>query len=376
MTETPTTRTKPVELHRSSFEVDDFEMPTGREEDWRFTPLDRLRGLLDGTPSDGQLKWSTELPAGVELTSVGRGDPFLRQVPKPVDRIAALALQNSNGAVVIRVPADTELTEPAVLRLSGSDDEQVWAHIVIDLGAHAKATVVLEHTGSARYAAGVSVLVGDGASLDLIGVQSWDSTAVHLQHVGIRLGRDASIRSTQVSLGGDLVRVVETVEYTGPGGSADLGGLYLADAGQHLEHRLFVDHSAPNCKSNVIYKGALQGEGAHTVWIGDVLIRAGAEGTDTYEQNRNLVLSDGARADSVPNLEIETGEIVGAGHASTTGRFDDEQLFYLQARGITEAEARRLVVRGFFVEMIRRIGVPAVEEPLMAAIEAELEGVA
>jgi Fe-S cluster assembly protein SufD len=376
MTETPTTRTTPVELHRSSFEVDDFEVPTGREEDWRFTPLDRLRGLLDGTPSDGQLKWSTELPAGVELTSVGRGDPWLRTVPKPVDRIAALALSNSDGAVVIRVPAGTELTEPAVLRLSGSDDQQVWAHIVIDLGAHARATVVLEHTGSARYAAGVSVLVGDGAALDLIGVQSWDRSAVHLQHVGIRLGRDASIRSTQVSLGGDLVRVVETVEYAGPGGSADLGGLYLADAGQHLEHRLFVDHSAPNCKSNVIYKGALQGEGAHTVWIGDVLIRAGAEGTDTYEQNRNLVLSDGARADSVPNLEIETGEIVGAGHASTTGRFDDEQLFYLQARGITETEARRLVVRGFFVEMIRRIGVPAVEEPLMAAIEAELEGVA
>ena len=376
MTETPTTRTKPVELHRASFEVDDFEMPTGREEDWRFTPLDRLRGLLDGTPSDSALKWSTELPAGVELTTVGAGDPLLRQVPKPVDRVAALALRNSDGAVVVRIPADTELTEPAVLRLSGTGDEQVWGHLVIDVGAHSKATVVLEHTGSARYAAGVSVLVGDGAQLDLVGMQLWDRSAVHLEHVGIRLGRDATIRSTQVSLGGDLVRVVETVEYAGPGGDAQLAGLYIADAGQHLEHRLFVDHSAPNCKSNVLYKGALQGEGAHTVWIGDVLIRAGAEGTDTYEQNRNLVLTDGARADSVPNLEIETGEIIGAGHASTTGRFDDEQLFYLQARGITEAEARRLVVRGFFVELIRRIGVPAIEDRLMTAIEAELEDVA
>jgi Fe-S cluster assembly protein SufD len=376
MTETPTTRTKPVELHRASFEVDDFEMPTGREEDWRFTPLDRLRGLLDGTPSEGHLKWSTDLPVGVELTSVGADDPLLRNVPKPVDRISALALRNSDGAVVVRVPADTELTEPAILRLTGTGDEQVWGHIVIELGAHAKATVVLEHSGSARYAAGVSVLVGDGAQLDLVGMQLWDRSAVHLQHVGIRLGRDARVRSTQVSLGGDLVRVVETVEYTGPGGDAQLAGLYIADAGQHLEHRLFVDHSAPNCKSNVLYKGALQGEGAHTVWIGDVLIRAGAEGTDTYEQNRNLVLTDGARADSVPNLEIETGEIVGAGHASTTGRFDDEQLFYLQARGITEAEARRLVVRGFFVELIRRIGIPAIEDRLMTAIEAELEGVA
>lgn len=375
MTETPTTRTKPVELHRASFEVEDFEMPTGREEDWRFTPLDRLRGLLDGTPSDGQLKWSTDLPTGVELIAVAAGDPLLRTVPKPVDRISALALRNSDGAVVVRIPADTELTEPAILRLSGTDDEQVWGHVVIELGAHSKATVVIEHTGSARYAAGLSVLVGDGAQLDLVGMQMWDRSAVHLEHVGIRLGRDATIRSTQVSLGGDLVRVVETVEYAGPGGDAKLAGLYIADAGQHLEHRLFIDHSAPHCKSNVLYKGALQGEGAHTVWIGDVLIRSGAEGTDTYEQNRNLVLSDGARADSVPNLEIETGEIIGAGHASTTGRFDDEQLFYLQARGISESEARRLVVRGFFVELIRRIGVPAIEDRLMAAIEAELEGV-
>ena len=122
------------------------------------------------------------------------------------------------------------------------------------------------------------------------------------------------------------------------------------------------------------YKGALQGQDAHTVWVGDVLIRAEAEQTDTYELNRNLVLTDGARADSVPNLEIETGEIVGAGHASATGRFDDEQLFYLQARGIREDEARRLVVRGFFADVIGRIGIPELEERLMAQVEDELAG--
>ena len=107
---------------------------------------------------------------------------------------------------------------------------------------------------------------------------------------------------------------------------------------------------------------------AHTVWIGDVLIRAAATGTDTYEENRNLLLTDGARADSVPNLEIETGEVTGAGHASTTGRFDDEQLFYLMARGIPEGEARRLVVRGFFAEIVDRIGVPEVRDRLLAAV--------
>jgi len=173
-------------------------------------------------------------------------------------------------------------------------------------------------------------------------------------------------------VGGAVVRLNVNARYSGPGGSFDALGLYFADAGQHLEHRLFVDHAVPNCRSNVVYKGALQGDGAHTVWIGDVLIRAGAEGTDTYELNRNLVLTEGARADSVPNLEIETGQIVGAGHASATGRFDDEQLFYLQARGIPEDEARRMVVRAFFTELLQRISVPGLAERLQTAIEAEL----
>ena len=365
--------TSVVELHRASFEVDDFAPPTGREEEWRFTPLDRLRGLLSDAPDDGELRWTTDLPDDVQLGSVAADDPLRRAVPAPVDRVGALAMARSDGAVVVRVPAGAESAQPLTIRLDGVAGQLVRGHLIVDVGAHARATVVLEHHGSARYAGEVSVLVGDGASLQLVSLQLWDDDAVHLGHVGLRVGRDAVVRSTQVSLGGDLVRVVETVEFAGQGGDVQLAGAYLADAGQHLEHRLFVDHSMPNCTSNVLYKGALQGDGAHAVWVGDVLIRAAAEGTSTYELNRNLVLTEGARADSVPNLEIETGEIVGAGHASATGRFDDEQLFYLQARGIPEAEARRLVVRGFFADLVARIGVPGIQQRLMAAIEAELE---
>jgi Fe-S cluster assembly protein SufD len=176
-----------------------------------------------------------------------------------------------------------------------------------------------------------------------------------------------------VSLGGELVRISTRVAYAGPGGDVELLGLYFADAGQHLEHRLHIDHGAPHCRSSVVYKGALQGKDAHTIWIGDVLIRGTAVGTDTYEINRNLVLTDGARADSVPNLEIETGEVVGAGHASTTGRFDDEQLFYLQARGIPADEARRMVVRGFFADLLARVGIEDLEKRLLVAVDAELE---
>jgi Fe-S cluster assembly protein SufD len=243
----------------------------------------------------------------------------------------------------------------------------------VRVGHHARATVVFEHTGSARYSANTSVLVGDSAQLDLISLQLWDDDAVHLGQVGIRIGRDAQVRSFQCSLGGDLVRINENVEYAGPGGQLDSFGLYFVDAGQHIEHRLFVDHNAPKTRSRVNYKGALQGKGAHSVWIGDVLIRKVAEGIETYEENRNLVLTDGCRADSVPNLEIETGEIVGAGHAAATGRFDDEQLFYLRSRGISEDEARRLVVHGFFVDTVRQIGVPEVEARLLTAVEHELE---
>jgi Fe-S cluster assembly protein SufD len=202
---------------------------------------------------------------------------------------------------------------------------------------------------------------------------------VHVSAHHARLGKDAVLGHVAVTLGGDVVRNSATVRFAGPGSQAQMLGTYFADDGQHFESRLLIDHSQPNCKSDVLYKGALQGDpdsskpDAHTVWIGDVLIRAAATGTDTFEVNRNLVLTDGARADSVPNLEIETGEIVGAGHASATGRFDDEQLFYLKARGIPEDQARRLVVRGFFGEIIAKIAVPAVRERLTEAIERELE---
>ena len=212
----------------------------------------------------------------------------------------------------------------------------------------------------------------------MVWIADWADDTVHVGAQHARLGKDAVLRHAAVTLGGEVVRMAATVRFDAAGGDAELLGLYFADAGQHLESRLLVDHSQPNCRSNVLYKGALQGDpesrkpDAHTVWIGDVLIRAEATGTDTFEVNRNLVLTDGARADSVPNLEIETGEIVGAGHASAAGRFDDEQLFYLRARGIPEAQARRLVVRGFFGELISKIAVPAVRDRLTDAIEREL----
>jgi Fe-S cluster assembly protein SufD len=171
----------------------------------------------------------------------------------------------------------------------------------------------------------------------------------------VRVGRDARFVGGAITLGGRVVRMLPSVAYAGPGGSAELMGAFLAEGDQHVEHRILVEHVAPHCTSRVTYKGALSGVGAHTVWVGDVIVRRGAVGTDTYELNRNLLLDDGPRADSVPNLELETGDVASAGHASATGRFDDQQLFYLQSRGIPELLARQLVVRGFFADVLGRI---------------------
>lgn len=355
---------------------EDFSIPSSRDEEWRFTPLDKLRDLHTATPTSSALNVTVDAPSSVRVETVGRDDARIGVAFEPVDRPSAAAWAGFDKATVITVPAEEVLSEPVLVHIEGTGATGA-GHIRIDVAPFAKATIVLDHQGTAVVSTNVEVTVGDNAELNLITVHDWDDDAVHLSHLQHRVGRDAVLKSTVVTLGGSVVRVVPAVQYAGPGGDATLTGLYFADAGQHLEHRTLIDHNQPNCKSNVIYKGALQGEEGNesrTVWFGDVLIRANAVGTDTYEMNRNLVLGDFARADSVPNLEIETGEIVGAGHASATGRFDDEQLFYLMARGITEEDARKLVVRGFFAEIIDSLGVPALSDRLRESVERELAG--
>ena len=358
-----------------SFDVADFPALTGREEEWRFTPLKRLRGLAEASTGDGAAPSYVydAPPAGVTISTVERDDPRVGSALVPFDRVSALAFGQVRHALVVSVAKEAAVAEPMTLTLVGDGiAAQSYGHLVVELGELAEATIVVEYTGSVTLADNVEVLVGAGARLTLITVANWAADAVQAQHLKFRLGRDAQVRHVQVSLGGDTVRQYTSVDYTGRGGEAELYGLYFADAGQHIEHRLLVDHSVPDCRSSVSYRGALQGSDAHTVWVGDVLIQVEATGTDTYEVNRNLILSDGARADSVPNLEIETGEVVGAGHASATGRFDDEQLFYLMSRGIPEAEARKLVVRGFFADLLARIPVESLRDRLGAQVEARL----
>jgi Fe-S cluster assembly protein SufD len=354
--------TAPVSrLHeKASYDPADFPVPTGREEEWRFTPLRRLRGLhADLSPGDGKVGVVADPAPGVAIESLEHGDPRVGVAFVPADRVSARAYASFREATLVSVPSGVESTEPVHIAVRGeSADGAAFGHVLIDVGANARGVVVLEYTGSATYADNVELVVGDGASLTVISLQTWADDAVHLSHHHAQLGRDARLSHTAVTLGGSVVRLAPSVRYAGPGGDAELRGLYFADAGQHLEHRLFVDHAERNCRSRVSYKGALQGDEAHAVWIGDVAIRADAVGTDTYEYNRNLVLTDGTRVDSVPNLEILTGEVQGAGHAS--------------ARGIPMAEARKLVIRGFFGELIGQLEVPELRDRITQAIEAEL----
>ncbi|GFG96530.1 Fe-S cluster assembly protein SufD [Mycobacterium timonense] len=365
----------------SSFDVDAFEVPHGRDEIWRFTPLRRLRGLHDGSAhATGKAPITVTDQPGVRTETVRRGDERLGQGGVPTDRVAAQAFSSFNSATVVTVERGTEVAKPIEIVVDGPGEGAVaYGHLQIRVEELARAIVVVDLRGSGTYADNVEIVVGDSAALGVIWIADWADDMVNVSAHHARLGKDSVLGHVNVTLGGDLVRTSTTVRFTAAGGDAQLLGTYFADDGQHIESRLLVDHAHPNCRSDVLYKGALQADpesdrpDAHAVWVGDVLIRAEATGTDTFETNRNLLLTDGARADSVPNLEIETGEIVGAGHASATGRFDDEQVFYLRARGIPEDQARRLIVRGFFAEIIQKIAVAAVRERLTEAIEHELE---
>ena len=365
----------------TSFDPADIPVPGGREEEWRFTPMKRFAPLFDleavrtATGEGGALEVAVDAPGGVAVEAVSRDDARIGSIGAPVDRTGITAWSGFTDAVVLTLTAGAELDRAVRLTVAGRDpglDRPAAQHLHITAQPGARGTVLLDHTGTAALTQGVEVVVADGAELTLVTVQGWEDAAVHASNHRVRVEGRGVLKHVVVSLGGD-VRICSDLGFSGEGGHIEAFGVYFTDAGQHQEHRPYVAHTEPHCYSRITYKGALQGKNAHAVWVGDCLIGAGARGTDTYELNRNLVLTEGAKADSIPNLEIENGNIDGAGHASAIGRFDDEQLFYLRARGISEIEARRLVVLGFFNEIVAEIGVPEVEERLMAAIEKELE---
>ncbi|WP_293694170.1 Fe-S cluster assembly protein SufD [uncultured Agrococcus sp.] len=363
----------------TSFDPNDYERPTGREVNWKHTDLRRLAPLLvdeetENVGRDGIEYDVASLEAGGYLVeSAGhdaapRGELFL-----PEDLPSAIAWKRCANALHVQIPAGVAVDEPLIARLKGlGADIHANAHIIIEALPGSQATVVLHHTGSVAYAQNVEIIVRENARLNVVTVQDWQDDTVHASAHQARVDDGAYLKHIVVSFGGGVVRVNPSVRLHGEGSETEMYGVSFADAGQHMENQVYMFHEGENTVGNVLYKDALQGEGARSVWIGDVLIGADAVGTDSYEKNQNLVLTDGTRTDSIPNLEIKNGNIEGAGHASATSRFDDEHMFYLQSRGISGEEARRLVVIGFLMEIVQKIGIESIESRIAELIEEEL----
>jgi Fe-S cluster assembly protein SufD len=339
-----------------------FPLPTGREEEWRFTPLASVQDFFEV-----QTLPTLGFVASSPFVSVGPLDDDT----VAVDRPAALARYSAAHAIVVKIPDAHSSDEPIDVSLTGAGATAV-GHIIIRCGRHAHATVVLRHDLTMDSAGTIVTHVGDGSRLTILSLMDGPGTSRHMWQWHSVVGRDSSLHALSVTMGGAFIRMCPSVEFTGPGGVVDVAGAFLTQGAEYQEHRVFIDHNQPHCSSNVVYKGALSGDSSHSVWVGDVLVRRNAVGIDTYEVNRNLILNDGPRADSVPNLELETGDVAGAGHASATGRFDDEQLFYLKSRGIPENLARQLVVRGFFVDVLAKIGDETLRQEVLCGLEVRL----
>ncbi|MBP3222364.1 MAG: Fe-S cluster assembly protein SufD [Actinomycetaceae bacterium] len=349
-----------------SFSSADFLLPEGKEENWRFTPMESLKEVLS---SSAVFSHPSEEVEGVDITVVSSGDDRIGKAGAPDDILGAIAWEKAQSRNLLKITSDQ--CEDTFVRVDL--EKGLYAHhLCVDVQERASGTVVMTYGGDATLANTVEILVGEAAELTIVSIHNGKPDMKMMSSHRIKAAKNAVVRYVCITLDGGFVRVNTAVEFEGSGADVTLLGAYITNEHQHHEHRLFVNHQEPDCTSLVTYKGALQGDNAHAVWVGDVLIGSQATQTKTYELNRNLVLSEGPRVDSIPNLEIETGKIQGAGHASATGRFDDEMLFYLQSRGLTEENARKLVVRGFFAEMIEHIGVPAVQEKLMGIIEEKL----
>lgn len=348
-----------------------FAEPQGKDEAWRFTPLREIRDLMAPFDNPGRLTLDIRAPESVIWSMVPSGHALLGQVLEPADRASAIAWENAEIASVIELEEGTALRNPVIVRMRG-ESGTAYSHVVVKAAARSKATVILEYVGSCRVSANVEIIVEDEADLTLVSLHNWDDDTVHLANHTCTVGRGAALKHVVVNIGGRIVRTVPSVKLAGPHATVQMLGVGIAGDNQHMESRLYVDHAAPGCTSNVMYKNVLVAPTARTVWIGDVRIRPEAVQTSTYEMNRNLILRNGARADSVPNLEIETGDVEEAGHASATGRFDDEQLFYLEARGIPRNEAQQLVVRGFLADVISTIDLQSVRDHIMFAVDSRL----
>lgn len=392
----------------------DLEWPHNRVEEWRFTNPDRFdftRELVDGGDGasdlpardrgivaalegkvaatarlvDNELVEASVEPglaeAGLVVTDLSSGARDHRKTVEAAlgsavgtdEKFDALNLAAFTGGVLVRVPKETKVADPITVTIQAEAEGAHVPRVLVVLEPFAEANVYVDHAGGgeATVVEVVEVVVGDGAQTRLVTAQDWGDSVDHIAtHRGL-VGRDAYYRHLEATLGGRTVYIRPDVRLDENGAHGELFGVYFGSNGQQFEHRSLIHHNASKTSSESIYKGALQGT-ARATWYGNIRIEPHAKATSSDETNRNLILTDGAHADSIPFLEIMCSDVIECGHHSSVGQVDENQLFYLEARGISRPEAVRMLVFGFFGEITDRIELPGVTDTVLAEVEREI----
>jgi Fe-S cluster assembly protein SufD len=296
---------------------------------------------------------------------------FTEAVDFRADKFAALHAACWSGGALVYVPKGVVVENPLHI-LSGLTAGGVdYGHTLIVLEEGAEATV-LQETASADddalglHCGAIEIFVGPRAKLRYVNLQNWGKGAWHFAHQKGIVKRDGELQWTIGALGSRLAKVNQHVSLVGPGGSAQVNGVMFTEGRQHLSYHTLQRHHAPQCKSDLLYKGALQ-DHSRLVWRGMIKVDPNAQKTDGYQRDDNLLLSEDARADSIPGLEIEADDVK-CSHGATAGRVDDEQIFYARCRGLTRNEAVRMIVAGFFQQVFDRITIESVRHALGEAI--------
>ena len=326
----------------------DIGFPTTRLEDWKYTDIRPIAGK----------QWSVSEGAS-DLIDAHLMNEF------NVERNGFTALNQAFGVYrVVRIARETSVAEPVVLHFAAKDGEAIFPHVIVVAEAGSKATIVENYSSqSAGFTdAAVQVFVEDNANVTHYRVQKDSTDAFNYGVTEVTLGRGSRYDSTSVNLGGAISRHDIELKFTAEGGEALVDGLYMLNGSQHHDTHSIIDHMVPNCTSHQSYKGVLNDK-SRGVFNGKVFVRENAHGTDANQSNKNLLLSNDARVDTKPQLEIFNDDVKCA-HGATVGQLEEEELFYLLTRGLPENLARNLLTYGFAEEIINKIGIESIKAEL------------
>jgi Fe-S cluster assembly protein SufD len=372
-------------------------LPTTSDESWRFTDLKGFdpdafasNGQVPGPVPGTMLELDTagvatvsesgieieRAPEGVRFEPLDESHPRLHELVGTDEKFAAHNAASWKHGLLVDVPPGLVLEQPLYVRIAnGTEDGSLFWRLLVVAGAECRATLIEEYvSGSSELRgysnAAVELFVEQAAKLEYVSIQNLSRETWHFASHHARVERDAELDWVAGGFGSKKGKVRIQNDLAGQGATSRVTGAYFADGEQHLDYDTFQEHIAPNTTSDFAFKGALRDE-SRTVWRGMIRVEKDAQKTNAYQENRNLLLSPKAHADSIPGLEILAND-VRCTHGATVGQVDREQLFYLMARGLTRAEAERLIVRGFFSDVLDRIELEPVREALGEALEARI----